>query len=58
MIRRRNLLMGGWIGIVLIALATVGAGAAETSARSFVEAIYANYKGKNAKELRWRMTRP
>ena len=49
MIGRRNLLMGVWIGIVLIALATVGAGAAEPSAKSFVEAIYANYKGKNAK---------
>jgi hypothetical protein len=52
MIARRGLLVGAWIGIsliVLIALATVGARAAEPSAKAFVEAIYANYKGKNAK---------
>jgi hypothetical protein len=52
MIVRRDLFVGVWIGIgsiVLIALATVGARAAEPSAKSFVEAIYADYKGKNAK---------
>jgi len=46
MIARRNVLMGAWIGI---AFATVGVRAAEPSAKSFVEAIYAAYKGKNGK---------
>jgi hypothetical protein len=46
MIARRNVLIGVWIGI---ALATVGARAAEPSAKSFVEAIYAAYKGKDSK---------
>jgi hypothetical protein len=44
MIARRNVLLGVWIGV---AFATVGASAAEPSAKSFVEAIYATYKGKN-----------
>src|SRR5258708_3032981 len=44
MIVRRNVLMGALIGV---ALATVGARAAESSAKSFVEGIYAAYKGKN-----------
>jgi hypothetical protein len=44
MLVRRSILMGALIGI---ALATVGARAAEPSAKSFVEAIYAAYKGKN-----------
>lgn len=43
MIARRRLLMA-WIGI---AFAPIGASAAEPSAKSFVEAIYATYKGKN-----------
>jgi hypothetical protein len=44
MIVRRGLLIGGLTGI---AFAMVGARAAEPSAKSFVEAIYAAYKGKN-----------
>jgi hypothetical protein len=48
MIVRRNLLLGVLIGI---ALATVGARAADPSAKSVVEAIYATYKGKNGKGI-------
>jgi hypothetical protein len=44
MLVRRNVLMGVLIGFALTA---VGARAAEPSAKSFVEAIYAAYKGKN-----------
>jgi hypothetical protein len=44
MLVRRNVLMGVLIGIALTA---IGARAAEPSAKSFVEAIYAAYKGKN-----------
>jgi hypothetical protein len=44
MIVRRGLLIGVLTGI---AFATVGARAAEPSAKSFVEAIYAAYTGKN-----------
>jgi hypothetical protein len=43
MIARRHLLMT-WIGI---AFAPLGARAAEPPAKSFVEAIYASYKGKS-----------
>jgi hypothetical protein len=49
MIARRDLLAGVRIGIGLLGLAVVGVRAAEASNKSFVEAIYANYKGKNAK---------
>jgi hypothetical protein len=42
---RRNVLMGVWISITF---ATVAVRAAEPSAKSFVEAIYATYKDKNA----------
>jgi len=45
MIARRNVLTGVCI---CITFATVGVRAAEPSAKSFVEAIYAAYKGKNA----------
>ena len=45
MITRRDVLMGLCICIVL---AAVRVQAAEPSAKSFVEAIYAAYKGKNA----------
>ncbi len=48
MIARRNVLIGACIGV---AFATVGAKAAQPSARSFVEAIYAAYKGKNGKGI-------
>jgi hypothetical protein len=44
MIVRRSVLIGVVIGI---AFAAVGARAAEPSAKSFVEAIYAAYKGKH-----------
>jgi hypothetical protein len=44
MIVRRSVLMGALAGI---AFATAGARAAEPSAKSFVEAIYAAYKGKD-----------
>ena len=44
MLVRRNVLMGVLIGFALTA---IGARAAEPSAKSFVEAIYAAYKGKN-----------
>jgi hypothetical protein len=44
MIVRRSVLIGVLIGV---AFAAVGARAAEPSAKSFVEAIYAAYKGKN-----------
>jgi hypothetical protein len=43
MIARRSVL----IGFIGIAFAPIGARAAEPSAKSFVEAIYATYKGKN-----------
>jgi hypothetical protein len=43
MIARRNVLIG-----ICTAFATVRVLAAEPSAKSFVEAIYAAYKGKNA----------
>ena len=46
MIARRNVLVALWIGL---ALASVGAMAAEPSATSFVEAIYAPYKVKDGK---------
>jgi hypothetical protein len=46
MIPRRNVLMGICI---CTAFATVRVRAAEPSAKSFVESIYAAYKGKNAK---------
>ena len=46
MIARRSFLMALWIGL---ALASVGAMAAEPSATSFVEAIYAPYKVKDGK---------
>ena len=46
MIARRNVLIALWIGL---ALASVGAMAAEPSATSFVEAIYAPYKVKDGK---------
>jgi Protein of unknown function (DUF3828) len=46
MIARRNILVGACI---CIALAAVGAHAAEPSAKSFVEGIYAAYKGKDAR---------
>src|SRR6266851_5095212 len=45
MIARRNVLMGVCI---CTAFATVRVRAAEPSAKSFVETIYAAYKGKNA----------
>jgi Protein of unknown function (DUF3828) len=45
MIARRNVLMGVCNSL---AFATVRAWAAELSAKSFVEAIYAAYKGRNA----------
>ena len=48
MIARRNLLMALWIGL---ALASVGVMAAEPSATSFVEAIYAPYKVKDGKGI-------
>ena len=44
MIVRRNVLMGV---LTAMAFATLGARAADPSAKSFVEAIYAAYKGKN-----------
>src|ERR1700741_663642 len=47
-IARRNLLVG--IGICC-AFATVRVRAAEPSAKSFVETIYATYKGKDAKGI-------
>jgi hypothetical protein len=46
MIARRSFLLTLWIGL---ALAAVGAMAAEPSATSFVEAIYAPYKVKDGK---------
>jgi uncharacterized protein DUF3828 len=46
MIARRAVLIALCMGI---ALAAVGAQAADPSARSFVESIYNQYKGKNAK---------
>ena len=49
MIARRSFLMALWIGL---ALASVGAMAAEPSATSFVEAIYAPYKVKDGKGFR------
>jgi hypothetical protein len=45
MIARRDVLM---VVCACIALAAVRAGAAEASAKSFVEAIYAAYTGKNS----------
>ena len=48
MIARRNLLVALWIGI---ALAPAGVMAAEPSAASFVEAIYAPYKVKDGKGI-------
>ena len=48
MIARRSFLMALWIGL---ALASVGAMAAEPSATSFVEAIYAPYKVKDGKGI-------
>ena len=44
MTARRKVLIALWIGL---ALASVGAMAAEPSATSFVEAIYAPYKVKD-----------
>lgn len=44
MIVRRSVLVGALVGIVF---GMVGARAAEPSAKAFVEAIYAAYKGKN-----------
>lgn len=46
MIARRKILMAACI---CAALATVGARAAEPSAKAFVESIYAAYKGKDSK---------
>jgi hypothetical protein len=43
MIARRHILIGIWIGV---AFATGAASAAGSSARSFVDSIYANYTGK------------
>jgi len=48
MIARRSLLVALWIGL---ALASVGAMAADPSATSFVEAIYAPYKVKDGKGI-------
>jgi hypothetical protein len=48
MIARRTLVIGLCIGT---AFATLAAEAAEPSARSFVEAIYAAYKGKDSKGI-------
>ena len=48
MIARRKILMA--VGIC-VALATVDARAAEPSAKSFVESIYAAYKGKDSKGI-------
>jgi hypothetical protein len=46
MIARRSILMAA---CGCVALATVGARAADPSAKAFVEGIYAAYKGKDAK---------
>ena len=46
MIARRNFVVALWIGL---ALASVRAMAADPSATSFVEAIYAPYKVKDGK---------
>jgi hypothetical protein len=46
MIARRNILMAACLCAVLAAM---GAQAAEPSAKSFVESIYAAYKGKDSK---------
>jgi len=46
MIARRNIVVAVCL---CMAFAAVGAWAAEASAKSFVEAIYAAYKGKNAR---------
>jgi hypothetical protein len=48
MIARRTVVIGLCIGA---AFATLGAGAAEPSAKSFVEAIYAAYRGKDSKGI-------
>jgi hypothetical protein len=48
MIARRSFLVAVWIGL---ALASVGAMAAEPSATSFVEAIYAPYKIKDGQGI-------
>jgi len=48
MIARRKILMAACI---CVALAAVGARAAESSAKSFVESIYAAYKGKDSKGI-------
>jgi hypothetical protein len=48
MIARRSFLVALWIGL---ALASVGAMAADPSATSFVEAIYAPYKVKDGKGI-------
>ena len=48
MIARRSFRVALWIGL---AFASVGAMAAEPSATSFVEAIYAPYKVKNGKGI-------